>query len=266
MSLIAGIDIGSTSVKISLLDTNSQKIIATHKNKYNFQMNEKLKNFPNYCQQDVGTIVESIQKTLSLFDAQLRANVKLISICGQMHGCVLWDNQSYYEYLPKTEEFKVNQTSVSDLYNWQDSRCTDQFIASLPTPHSYNTCISSGFGCATIFWLQRHSNQLLNQFNSSATIMDYVVAVLCHLKRPLMSSQNAMSWGYFDPIGHSWNEYILKSHDFPIHLLPIVKKCGSIAGETQFNWLGIKTKTPVMVALGDMQCATYANLRDNPHT
>ncbi|CAG2164862.1 unnamed protein product, partial [Oppiella nova] len=41
---------------------------------------------------------------------------------------------------------------------------------------------------------------------------------------------------------------------------------GSIAGETQFNWLGIKTKTPVMVALGDMQCATYANLRDNPHT
>ncbi|CAG2104277.1 unnamed protein product, partial [Medioppia subpectinata] len=183
-----------------------------------------------------------------------------------MHGCVLWDNQSYYEYTAKSGELKVSQTNgVSDLYNWQDSRCDHQFIASLPTPDSYATRVSSGFGCATIFWINKHSPQLLSQFNSGGTVMDFIVAVLCGLKRPVMSTQNAMSWGYFDPIVHSWNEYILKANDFPIHLLPIVKKSGSVAGETQFNWLGIEAKTPVLVALGDMQCATYANLRDNPN-
>ena len=36
--------------------------------------------------------------------------------------------------------------------------------------------------------------------------MDLIVAILCDLQKPVMSTHNATSWGYFDPIGHSWNQ------------------------------------------------------------
>jgi glycerol kinase len=58
----------------------------------------------------------------------------------------------------------------------------------------------------------------------------------------------------------------LKSNDFPIHLLPEVKKTGTIAGFTKLNWLSIESNTPVMVAFGDMQCSCFANLKNSKNT
>ena len=57
----------------------------------------------------------------------------------------------------------------------------------------------------------------------------------------------------------------LESNGFPIHLLPIVQKPGSVAGQTHFDWMAIPKNTPVIVASGDMQCAAYVNLKDNPN-
>ncbi|XP_054166599.1 sedoheptulokinase-like [Oppia nitens] len=267
MPLIAGLDIGSTSVKISLLDTISHQIVATNSKKYEFKVNEEIRvKHPEYCQQNVSEIIGCIHETLATFDDQQRSTITMISICGQMHGCVLWNNDSYLNYYSKRGQFDIDDSRVSDLYNWQDMRCTDKFIASLPKPHSYADRISTGFGCATIFWLTIYEKQFVQKFNSSATIMDFIVTIICGLKHPVMSTQNAMSWGYFDPIGHKFNENLLKNNGFPVHLLPTVSKCGSIAGKTVFNWLGIPVGTPVLVAMGDMQCATYVNLRHNPNS
>ena len=49
----------------------------------------------------------------------------------------------------------LDMGEVSPLFTWQDSRCDEEFLATLPNPAS-NLRLATGYGCATIFWLQRH--------------------------------------------------------------------------------------------------------------
>ncbi|EDL12717.1 carbohydrate kinase-like, isoform CRA_a, partial [Mus musculus] len=96
-----------------------------------------------------------------------------------------------------------------------------------------------GFGCATIFWLLKNSPEFLKSYDAAGTIQDYVVAMLCGLPRPLMSDQNAASWGYFNTQSQSWNLDTLEKAGFPIHLLPDIAEPGSMAGRTSHTWFEI---------------------------
>lgn len=62
----------------------------------------------------------------------------------------------------------------------------------------------------------------------------------------------------------NWFFNSLKQTSFPVHLLPQVVEPGGKAGNLQFDWLAVKKGTPVLVALGDTQCAVYSILQ-NPH-
>ena len=53
---------------------------------------------------------------------------------------------------------------VSSLYTWQDGRCDPGFLASLPRPRSH-LGLSTGYGCATMFWLLRHRPEYLQKFD-----------------------------------------------------------------------------------------------------
>lgn len=85
----------------------------------------------------------------------------------------------------------------------------------------------------------------LKKFNCAGTIQDFAVAMLCDLDKPVMSVQNAASWGYFDCTEGAWNEKILQSAGFPVSLLPQVYKSGEIAGVLADNWHTIPKGTPI---------------------
>nr|CAD7453650.1 unnamed protein product [Timema tahoe] len=103
----------------------------------------------------------------------------------------------------------------------------------------------------------------LKLFSHAGTVQDLAVAMLCDLKEPVMSVQNAASWGYFDTTTQSWNTQILESAGFPVHLLPRVVKPGTLAGGLAESWYGIPAGTPVGAALGDLQCSVYTTLQPN---
>ena len=44
---------------------------------------------------------------------------------------------------------------VSHLYTWQDSRCSPEFLASLPTPRSHQA-LATGYGCPTLLWFAKY--------------------------------------------------------------------------------------------------------------
>lgn len=44
---------------------------------------------------------------------------------------------------------------TSDLITWQDGRCSNDFLSSLPKPDSHIS-VATGFGCATIFWFTKN--------------------------------------------------------------------------------------------------------------
>lgn len=93
---------------------------------------------------------------------------------------------------------------MSALYTWQDGRCTEEFLASLPKPESHLR-LSTGHGCATIFWLSRNKSELIELYDTAGTVQDLVVAMISGLQKPVMSAQNAAGWGYFDTETRTWN-------------------------------------------------------------
>lgn len=155
--------------------------------------------------------------------------------------------------------YEAIRENLSALYTWQDTRCKPEFLNSLPKPDSHLKC-NSGYGCATLLWMLANKPEKLKNFDCSATVQDFVVAMLCDLKDPVMSDQNAASWGYFNTETNEWNSDILKSIGFPIDLLPTVVKSGEIVGNLASSWNGIPEGTPVGVALGDLQCSILATL------
>lgn len=157
--------------------------------------------------------------------------------------------------------YEAIRDRMSALYTWQDHRCKPEFLESLPKPDSHWKCYS-GYGCVTLLWMLKHKPDKLKSFNCSGTVQDFVVAMLCDLQKPVMSDQNAASWGYYNNEKHSWNVEILTSIEFPVDILPDVVKSGEFAGKLSNSWYGIPEGTPVGAALGDLQCSFLATLEN----
>lgn len=170
-----------------------------------------------------------------------------------------WENIEKDGVVIRLEAIREN---MSALYTWQDTRCKPEFLDSLPKPDSHIKCYS-GYGCATLLWMLKHKPDKLKNFSYSATVQDFVVAMLCELETPITCDQNAASWGYFNTEKNEWNTDILKSIDFPVNLLPKVIKSGQTAGKLKTSWNGIPEGTPVGAAMGDLQCSILATLEND---
>jgi len=76
-------------------------------------------------------------------------------------------------------------------------------------------------------------------------LQDLIVAMLCQLEQPVMSVQNAASWGYFNCVSGEWNTKLLEEAGFPVKILPKVAPACGVAGTLHQTWLGIPAGTPV---------------------
>ncbi|KAL3858453.1 hypothetical protein ACJMK2_013043 [Sinanodonta woodiana] len=255
-SLLAlGIDLGTTSVKVTLINNESHKVEYT----VSEQSHAEVLSDVGSCgfEQSPGLIFAALQKCLLQIPQILTCNVCSIGISGQMHGLVLWkadDGCGYFD-----SQFVTK--NASNLYTWQDQRCTPDFISALPKPDSHQH-LATGFGCATLFWLAKHQPEILCRYDCAGSIMDFLVTILCGLDRPAMSSQISASWGYFNTTTRSWNSDILKEAGFPVHLLPWVVESGTEAGTLQFDWCGVPAGTPILAALGDLQCSILSCIKE----
>ncbi|KAM6174387.1 sedoheptulokinase [Erethizon dorsatum] len=260
-SVTLGIDLGTTSVKAALLEAAPSHpsgfvVLASCARPSRADAESKAA-VPQGQEQDVSRIIGALNECLAALPRQQLQKVGAIGVSGQMHGIVLWKTGQGCEWMEEGAAPLFEARVVSHLVTWQDGRCSSEFLASLPQPSSHLS-VATGFGCATIFWLLKNSPELLQSYSAAGTIQDYVVAMLCGLQRPLMSDQNAASWGYFNTQSQSWNLEILKSSGFPVHLLPDIAQPGSAAGRTSHIWFEIPKGTPVGVALGDLQASVYS--------
>ncbi|XP_041982234.1 sedoheptulokinase-like [Aricia agestis] len=256
---ILGMDIGTTSVKVCIYDPITKELLAK-------QNKDTAANIPSDQgiegnKQDVPKIVSAVHYCVSRLPRDLLRHVNRIGVCGQMHGVVLWRNRAW-EKIEKegvVMRFDAIRENMSALYTWQDTRCKPEFLETLPKPDSHLKCYS-GYGCATLLWMLKHKPEKLKNFSCSATVQDFVVAMLCDLDTPVISDQNAASWGYFNTEQNEWNTEILSSIEFPVNLLPKIIKSGEAAGILKSSWNGIPEGTPVGVAMGDLQCSIISTL------
>ena len=262
-----GIDIGTTSVKVCIFDLETNKVLS--KQSKDTQANVPSDQGSEGNKQDVPKIISALHSCVSRLPKELLKQVKIIGVCGQMHGVMLWFNEPNDSSWERIEtqgvnpsiKFEVLRPKVSNLYTWQDTRCDAEFLKTLPEPESH-TKAHSGYGCATLFWFAKYRPEKLSKYNCSGTVQDFAVALLCNLQKPIMSVQNAVSWGYFNTKTGSWNKTILEESGFPVHLLPEVVKPRKIVGTLPECWFGIPAGTPVGAALGDFQCSVIATLNN----
>ncbi|XP_021271195.1 sedoheptulokinase isoform X1 [Numida meleagris] len=257
---VLGIDLGTTSVKAALVVGAEQgHVVAESCSRETQAHASSVEAGPQGMEQDSRRIIRALNECLAALPQQQLQRVSHIGISGQMHGIVFWKRDQGCKWTEGGTGPIFEPEEVSHLVTWQDGRCSPAFLSSLPLPQSH-VSLATGFGCATVYWYLKKSPDFLKSYDAAGTIHDYVVAMLCGLKKPLMSVQNAASWGYFNSRNKSWNTDILKKSGFPVDLLPEVGDPGSIAGRTISAWHGIPKGTKVGIALGDFQCSVYSCL------
>ena len=205
-----GIDLGTTSVKLSLINSDNREVLYTVAQSTAAQA-AGVGYPPLSDEQDVTKIFKTILVCLQQL-AQFYSTgkpvckLKTIGVTGQMHGIVFWKSSLKFDDIveEKEDEKGTNRDKFSNLFTWQDGRCSPEFLAKLPSPDSHLR-LATGHGCATAFWLQRHNPEYFQRFDRAGTIMDLFVTVLCGQGSPVMSTQNAASWGYFNCNTSAWN-------------------------------------------------------------
>ena len=132
--------------------------------------------------QDVAKIYGALHSCIAKMPKDQLRRVIHIAVCGQMHGVVFWKHGEAWSrwvghltlrlasseiYLRNAKDQLVVDTTgsaVSSLYTWQDGRCDPGFLASLPRPCSH-LGLSTGYGCATMFWLLRNRPEYIQKFD-----------------------------------------------------------------------------------------------------
>lgn len=62
--------------------------------------------------------------------------------CGQMHGCVFWRSSHITTDIDLMQSFNLDD--LSNLITWQDQRCDEEFLTSLPVSKTCPAPLSSG--------------------------------------------------------------------------------------------------------------------------
>ncbi|XP_029030562.1 sedoheptulokinase isoform X2 [Betta splendens] len=253
-SFILGVDVGTTSVKVVLLETGSKSLFASHTLPTESDIIDS--SGIKAKEQDTVRIIDTLNRCIDLLPRDKLQHVVRIGVSGQMHGVLFWRAKSGCDW--SSGVFTARDTS--QLITWQDGRCSSDFLSSLPTADSHLS-VATGFGCATIFWYMRNRPKFLEDFTVAGTIQDYVVSMLCGLEGCVMTPQNAASWGFFNTSCNQWNIETLKGAGFPLHLLPGCVPSGELVGRTRADWHDIPAGTLVGAALGDFQCSVYSCTR-----
>lgn len=216
-----GIDIGTTSVCGVLIDAATggvEKSVTKNSNAFIEGCAEWEK-------------IQSVDKIMTVATDILESliveggDVGVIGITGQMHGIVYTDKDG---------------NAVSPLYTWQDGR------GNLPykdTTYAKYLNSFSGYGNVTDFY--NAENRIKPESAVSyCTIHDYFVMRLCGLKKPIIHTSDAASFGCYD----------LKNNRFNYACAAELTGDYRIAGE----YKGI----PVSVAIGDNQASVFSTLTD----
>ncbi|XP_059143763.1 sedoheptulokinase-like isoform X2 [Physella acuta] len=258
-ALWLGVDLGTTSVKAVLINQYAETVSSSS---LSTSADVKSEIGSSGYEQNVLKIFSTIQNVVVPLIAEVKHNIKGIGVTGQMHGVVLWQNL----FEGKQNSFlKINESCCSHLFTWQDQRCSEDFIKTLPSSENSQTTLSTGHGCATIFWLAKNKPTFFTDgnFTCCGTIMDLLVSVLCGLERPVTSDQLAASLGYYDESTQGWSSALSESSEFPCHLLPKIVPSGTPVGRVSSSHDDWPVDVPVYVGMGDVQCAMYALLKSH---
>ena len=238
--LTVGIDIGTTTVSASVYDLDNKSQLEAYSIPHN-----SYTTIGELSEQSVAVIME---KSTKFLDHILNTYDKIISIgiTGQMHGIVYVDEMGNW---------------VSDLINWQDKRgdivLENGETACQRIKNITGVDISTGYGIATHYY-----NTLKGAVPKNAvgfvSIMDLFAMKICGIKKPIIHTSVAASFGLFDVKRGCFMTDKLSMLSIDNSFLPCVTGESLVIGKCR--------DIPVSVPLGDNQASFLGSVRENSDT
>jgi xylulokinase len=247
MTLLLGLDLGTSSAKATLFDPDTGQSLATASHEYPVD-----KPAPHLAEQNPAVWWQAIVTVTRQVTARAgRADVAAISFSGQMHGAILLDGAG---------------APLHPAIIWADQRSAAQCQTLIKTvgPQEYaaltGTLPAVGFLGATLLWLGQHRPELIEQTRHVILPKDYLrLKMTGHLATDV---SDAAGTGIFDIRRREWAEPILQKAGLPAHILPQVLASTAVAGPltaAAAAELGLPTGIPVVAGCADQPAQAIGN-------
>lgn len=247
MTLLLGLDLGTSSVKAVLFDAATNQTLAVAGQEYPLHKPapDRAEQNPEEWQQATVAVVRRVIEQAG------RKDVAGISFSGQMHGTVLLDRAG---------------RPLHPAIIWADQRsaaaCTT-LTATLGAERYAaitGTLPAVGFQGATLLWLAHHEPDLLAQTHQVILPKDYVRLRLTGSIATEVS--DAASTGVFDIIRQTWATEILAAVGLPERIFPPVLASTALAGQLTPQAaadLGLAAGIPVIAGCADQPAQAIGN-------
>ena len=235
---VMGIDIGTTTISVVMIDGETGEAISTRTILHHGFLEGHI---PASRIQDPKKLLAFAKGAVEELEAECGVPDS-IGLTGQMHGMLYVDE---------------NGNAVSPAYIWQDG-CGNEKMESGETYAEYmkkaGGAASAGYGLITHFYLQKNGMIPKNAVKMT-TISDYIGMQITGRKSPVIAMDMAASWGCFDTGKGDFHREALEAAGVDLSYLPEVTKEHGIMGYTVKG-------VPVMVSLGDNQASVLGSVKD----
>jgi xylulokinase len=247
MSLLLGIDIGTSSVKVVLFDPDSGSVVAVANREYPIH-----KPAPDRAEQNPddwwNATVEIVQQVIQRTG---RRDVVAIGLCGQMHGFAMVDaaHQSIHPAI-----IWADQRSATECAELIDLLGADRYAAIA------GTLPATGFMASTLLWMRHHDPALLERIHQVMLPKDYVRLKLTG--NIVTDPSDAAATALFDISTATWSAVIIDRAGLPSAIFPPVLGSQALAGELTVSAaesLGLPSGIPVVVGSADQPAQGIGN-------
>ncbi|RYD94267.1 MAG: carbohydrate kinase, partial [Sphingobacteriales bacterium] len=241
--LLLGIDIGTSSIKVCIIDTDSQKIITSAQ--YPDEESPIISLQSGWAEQAPGMWWEQTQQALKRCHATGKYNaddIAAIGIAYQMHGLVLVDK---------------DQNVLRNSIIWCDSRAVELGDKAFEDI-GHEVCLShmlnspGNFTASKLAWVKKNEPEIYAKIDKIMLPGDFIAM---KLTGEITTSESALSEGiFFDFKNNSISEQITKYYGFDSSLFPPVHPVFSSHGTVLPSiaaQLGLKAGIPVTYKAGD---------------
>jgi sedoheptulokinase len=232
-----GLDIGTTSISLIVIDITNGKTIFTETKQHKSRIpNDENDSYLLDSEKLLGIARSLVDSTVEQFP-----DIDGIGVTGQMHGVLIIDKDG---------------DAVSPIYTWLDMRSLRPGPSGTPYVSELEkitgVAIPPGYGGATLYYLTK-VDSIPRGSVTFCTATDYVAMHLAERKRPVLDPSLAHSLGYFDIERSSFRSDLWR--EMTSLSLPEVVESAKIIGK-------YRKKIPVVTAIGDNQASFLGSVRE----
>ena len=248
MSVLLGIDLGTSSVKSMLLDSESRRI-AVEAASYDVDIPET-----GYAEQQPELWWASLIKTLqqlNVKNSEMFEKISAISLSGQMHGAVL-----------------VNEAGIPlrPAILWLDQRATEQLkeierrLDVQTMGKVFGNRVVAGFAFPSLLWLKKHEPETLEHAAALLMPKDYIRLKLTGKIGCEVTDASATDLFYI--ADRTWAWKIIREFGLPERIFRETHESTELAGFITSECekeCGLRAGIPVFYGCGDQMAQSIGN-------